>query len=485
MSTAKEDLPQAPYLSSHFLSLLIVDDDPWIRDSCKEVAEEMGFRVGTARSAVAAIQELELHSFDVVVLDIESPGPDGLDLLLKIKRRHPQTEVIAITEQASGDSTFSATRTGAYYYLHKPFAAEDLKLVLERVTEQLRVAANPAAGEPFKNHSGYGGLVGHSTEMEKLYRIIAKVASSRHPVLIQGENGSGKEMVARAIHFTGSFRDRPFVSVDCDALAPSLLESELFGYAKGAFPGAVRAKEGLLSIANGGTIFLDEIAEMPLELQSKLLRSLQEREIHPAGSPRALAIDVRIIAATTRDLEIATHQGSFRRELYARLNVVSLRLPALRERTEDIRLLVDHFLERLSRANGIHYSISTEAMKQLLAYDWPGNVRELESSLERACAVSSGPLVNLYDLPSHVQQLNPQVVSIARGNRPAIVPLAEIEKQAIIAALQHFRGDKLTTAKMLGIGKTTLYRKLKQYGITDRWTISTPADDSKTGRQAG
>lgn len=486
MSTAQEDLPQAASLSSHSLSILIVNDDAWVRDSCIEIAEGIGFRARTVSSGNAAIQELELHSFDVVVIDLESPGPDGVDLMLKIKQRHPQTEVIVITDEAPGDSTGSAMRTGVYDCLCKPFVAEDFKVVLERAMEHLRLARNPVAREPLKNNHGYGGLVGRSAEMEKLYRIIAKVASSRHPVLIQGENGSGKEMVARAIHFTGPFRDKPFVPVDCGGVAPSLLENELFGYVKGAFAGAARAKEGLLSIAHGGTLFLDEIAEMPLDLQAKLLRAMQEREIHPAGSGKALAIDVRIVAATTRDLEIATQQGSFRRELYARLNVVSLRLPALREREADIRLLVDHFLERISRSRGIRYSISTEAMKQLLTYEWPGNVRELESSLEKACAVSSGTLVNFYDLPSQVQNLSPQVISISRaGARASIVPLAELEKQAIIAALKHLHGDKLMTAKMLGIGKTTLYRKLKQYGITDRWAIQVTADDSKTGRQAG
>ena len=486
MPTAQEDLPQAAHLSSQSFSLLIVNDELWIRDSCKKIAEGMGFRVGTAHSTVAAIQELELHSFDVVVLGLESPGLDAWDHLLKIKQRHPQTEVVVITEHAAVDSTFSAMRNGGYDYLHTPFATEDLKAVLERVTERLRLARNPTGPELLKNNRGYGGLVGNSTEMEKLYRIIAKVASSRHPVLIQGENGSGKEMVARAIHFTGPFRDKPFVPVDCGGLAPAHLENELFGYAKGAFPGAARAKEGLLSVANGGTIFLEEIAEMPLELQSKLLQALKEREIHPIGCAKALAIDVRIIAATTRDLEIATHHGIFQRELYARLNVVSLRLPALRERKEDIRLLVDYFLDRISRSKGTRYAISTEAMKQLLAYDWPGNVSELESSLESACAVSSGPLVGLCDLPAQVQSPNPQVVSISRaGTKAAIVPLAELEKQAIIAALKHLHGDKLSTAKMLGIGKTTLYRKLKQYGITDRWAFQVSTDQSKTGKQAG
>jgi two-component system response regulator HydG len=318
--------------------------------------------------------------------------------------------------------------------------------------------------------------------MEKLYRIIAKVASSRHPVLVHGENGTGKEMVARAIHFTGPFRDKPFIPVDCGSLVPEMMESELFGYIKGAHANANRPKEGLLSIANGGTVFLDEIGEMPVDLQAKLLRALQEKEIRPVGSTKAVPIDIRIIAATSRDLEVAIHQGSFRRDLYFRLNVVSLRLPPVRERKEDIRLLVDHFLERLSRTTGTRRSISTEAMKLLLAYDWPGNVRELENCLERAAVLSSGHVLNIGDLPPQIQNSNIHAVSVATtASRHRIVPLADMEKQAILAALNQLNGDKLMTAKLLGIGKTTLYRKLKEYGITDRWGVSTVEEMPKNG----
>jgi two-component system response regulator HydG len=469
------------YIPSHYLSLLIVDDERWIRDSCKEVAEAMGFKVFTADNAVAAARQLETHSIDVVLLDIKLPGPDGLELLLKIKQQQPETEVIMITGHATVDSVLAAMKSGAYDYLRKPFNIDELKLLLERVTEHLRFALeNRITREHLKNNPGYAGMVGRSTEMEKLYRIIAKVASSRHPVLIQGESGTGKEMAARAIHFTGPFRDKPFIPVDCGSLVPTLIESELFGYVKGAFTGAVRPKEGLLSIADGGTVFLDEIGELPVDLQAKLLRALQEKEIRPVGSTKASPIDVRIIAATNRDLEIAIHQGSFRRDLYFRLNVVSLRLPPLRERKDDVRLLVDHFLERLSRSIGMRRSISPEAMKLMLSYDWPGNVRELENCLERAAALSSGPVLNAGDLPSQIQTTNmPSLVVPANCSRK-IVTLADVEKQAILNALNQLNGDKLMTAKLLGIGKTTLYRKLKEYGITDRWAMSIAEDHGKT-----
>jgi two-component system response regulator HydG len=462
---------------SHYLSLLIVDDEHCIRDSCQEIAEEMGFKVFAAESAVAAVRQLEHHPIDVVLLDIKLPGPDGLELLMKIKQQQPETEVIMITGYATVDSVRAAMKNGAYDYLSKPFGVRELKMLLERVTEHLRFALeNRMTREHLKTNPGYAGMIGRSPEMEKLYRIIANVASSRHPVLVQGESGTGKEMAARAIHFTGSFRDKPFIPVDCGSLSPTLIESELFGYAKGAFAGAIRPKQGLFSIADGGTVFLDEIGELPADLQAKLMRALQEKEIRPVGSTKTCPIDVRIIASTNRDLEAAIQQGGFRRDLFSRLNVVSLRLPPLRERRDerekidDIRLLVDHCLDRLARSTGIRHLVSTEAMKLLLAYEWPGNVRELENCLERAAVLSSGQVLHVSDLPSQIQ--NAKLSSLANGNRNNIMPLAQLEKQAILNALNQLNGDKLTTAKMLGIGKTTLYRKLKEYGITDRWAMS-------------
>ena len=327
-----------------------------------------------------------------------------------------------------------------------------------------------------KNNPGYAGMVGQSSEMEKLYRIIANVSSSRHPVLIQGESGTGKEMAARAIHLTGPFRDKPFLRLDCKSLSPMLIESELFGYVKDPLAGAVRPKQGLLSIADGGTVFLDEIGELPSDLQTKVLRALQEKEIRPAGSAKTIPIDARIIASSSRELELAVQQGIFRRDLFCRLNVVGLRLPPLRERKDeqgnkdDVRLLADHFLERQARFTGIRHTISPEAITLLMAYGWPGNVRELQDCLERAISLSSGPVLQVCDLPSQIQSANRSCVTNKEGN--GILALAQLEKQAILDALNQLNGDKLTTAKMLGIGKTTLYRKLKEYGITERWAAS-------------
>lgn len=472
MSGAIQPIPQSDSFKAEDFSLLIVDDDRGAREGCREVCESLGFVVFTAENAVTAMRLLATRSFDVVLMDVRLPGPDGLDLLSKIKGLHPETEVIMVSGHATVDSVLSAMKSGAYDFLRKPFHLEELKVLLERVVIALRnTQEDRAVRERLKNDPGYGGLVGQSAEMRKLYRMISKVASSKHPVLIVGESGTGKEKVARAIHANGNFRDRPFVAMDCASPSPVMVESELFGHARGAFTGAVRAREGLMSVAQGGTVFLNEIGEMPLELQGKLLRALQEKEIRPMGASKPLPMDVRVIAATERDLEAAVQQGTFRRDLFFRINVVSLRLPPLRDRKEDLHLLADHVLEQIAQSRGVRHSLSPEAMKLLLAYDWPGNVRELENSLERAAAASSGSVLSAADLPPQIQT----AVRASNGNghlaRGKIVPLAEVEKQAILSTLERLNGDKLMTARLLGIGKTTLYRKLKEYGIGDRWII--------------
>jgi two-component system response regulator HydG len=269
-------------------------------------------------------------------------------------------------------------------------------------------------------------------------------------------------MVARSIHFSGPFRDKPFIPVDCGSLVPTLIESELFGYVKGAFTGANQAKDGLLAIAEGGTVFLDEVGELPVDLQAKLLRAIQEKEIRPVGSTRRIPINVRILAATNRDLEQAVMQGAFRRDLYFRLNVLSLRIPPLRERRQDIPLLIAHFLERTTRASGQEKLISDDALKAMLAHDWPGNVRELENCLERTCAFTSGPVIQSADLPPSIANIHGLQPMNGNGSHK-IIPIAELEKQTILTTIAELNGDKLQAARMLGIGKTTLYRKLKDY----------------------
>ena len=451
------------------LNVLIVDDERAIREGCKEVAESMGLTAFTADNASTAFRQMDSRSIDIVLLDMRLPGSSGLELLKEIKRRSSETAVIIMTAYASVDTAVHAMKQGAYDYVTKPFNLEELRSLLGRAAGQVRLGAeNKILRETVKATQSFGNIVGRSPEMEKLFRIITKVAQSSHPVLILGESGTGKEMVARAIHFSGPNRDKPFIPVDCGSLVPTLIESELFGYVKGAFTGAVRAKEGLLAIAEGGTVLLDEIGELPVDLQSKLLRALQEKEIRPVGSTKRVPINVRILAATNRDLERAVLEGSFRKDLFFRLNVVNLRIPPLRERKQDIPILIARFLEKMKLNSGITRTVSDEALKLMAAYDWPGNVRELESCLERAGALTTGPDINVGDLPSQVQNVfRPVVTGGQHEAANGVIPIAEMEKQAIFSTLKRVNGDKLMAAKLLGIGKTTLYRKLKEYGNGD------------------
>jgi DNA-binding NtrC family response regulator len=466
MTTAAATAFNPPQIEgANFLNLMIVDDERAIREVCREVAQSLGFNTFVADSAEHAYRQLDAQSIDVVLLDLKLPGAGGLEALHQIRERRPDAVVIVVTGYGTVHSAVQAMKNGAYDYMTKPFSMEELKLLLGRVSAHLKLKTeNRILREKIKSKQGFGGIVGRAPEMEKLYRIIAKAAQSNHPVLILGESGTGKEMVARSIHFSGPYRDKPFIPVDCGSLVPTLIESELFGYVKGAFTGDLQAKEGLLAIAEGGTVFLDEVGELPVDLQAKLLRAIQEKEIRPVGSTKRIPINVRILAATNRDLEQAVAQGTFRRDLYFRLNVLSLRIPPLRERRQDIPLLVGYFLERLERTSGQERTVSDEALKAMLAYDWPGNVRELENCLERACALTTGPAINSADLPSAIHSVSPVPEN---GNGSAkILPMAELEKQTILNTITHLNGDKLMAARLLGIGKTTLYRKLKEYSAS-------------------
>ncbi len=449
---------------ANFLNLLIVDNDRTIRESCREVAQSLGFNTQVAESAEQAYHLLDSSSTDAVLLDLR-PGAGGLDALHAIKKHRADALVIVVTGNGTVQSAVQAMKDGAYDYVTKPFSMEELRLLLERVAGHLRLKTeNRVLRETIKSRQGFGNLVGRAPEMEKLYRIIAKAGQSAHPVLILGESGTGKELVAKSIHFAGIFRNKPFIPVDCGSLVPTLIESELFGHVRGAFTGATNPKDGLLAIAEGGTVFLDEIGELPTDLQAKLLRAIQEKEIRPVGSVKRVPINVRILAATNRDLERSVAEGTFRRDLFFRLNVLTLRIPALRERRQDIPLLVAHILERIGHDAGIEKTISDEALKALLNYDWPGNVRELENSLERACALSSAHEIQLRDLPTQIHGAPADLIGVSQPNNGnGIVPMAELEKQTILNALTQVNGDKMLAARLLGIGKTTLYRKLKEY----------------------
>jgi DNA-binding NtrC family response regulator len=444
------------------MTVLVVEDEEVTRKLCSEVAESCGMKVIAAASVSDALELLEVHSVDLVLTDLKLPSSSGLDLLKRVRDAYPQVAVVVLTQYGTIDSAVEATRMGAADYVTKPFHVEDLQARLMRVARDADLRReNQLLREQLRTRPGFGGLIGVSERMQRVYKMIEKVSQHEYPVLILGESGTGKELVARSIHFLGGRKSRPFTPVDCSALVPTLIESELFGYVKGAFTGAVQAKKGLLESAQGGTLFLDEIGDLPVDLQAKLLRVLQEREVKPVGSTERRHIDVRIIAATNRDLEAAIRNGSFRQDLYFRLNVVQIKLPPLRERKSDIPLLVTSFLDKFTDPQVPARTISEDAMRRLVAYDWPGNVRELENAVERAVALGSGPIVHVGDLPSSLQYPS----SERAPEKEELLPLEELERRAILRMLRQTGGDKLAAARMLGIGKTTLYRKLKQYNM--------------------
>jgi two-component system response regulator HydG len=369
-----------------------------------------------------------------------------------------------LTQYGTIETAVAATQLGAKDYVTKPFHLQELRTKIERLVQSAELDhENRILREQLRTRPGFGGLIGVSAKMQRVYKMIEKVSQHKHPVLILGESGTGKELVARSIHFLGIRQNKPFVPVDCSGLVATLIESELFGHVKGAFTGAQHARTGLLEAGNGGTVFLDEIGDLPLDLQSKLLRVLQEREIRPVGGIERVRIDLRIIAATNRDLESAARTGAFRQDLYFRLNVVQIKLPPLRERKSDIPLLVNSFLEKFGDPERPIRTISEDAMRRLMAYDWPGNVRELENAVERAVALGSGPILHIGDLPSNLQQDSNEKTLDSNE----LTTLDEVERRFIFRALRETNGDKLAAARLLGIGKTTLYRKLKQYGPED------------------
>ena len=463
METVETVLTHKQIPGAELLNVLVVDDEKAVRESCREGAQLNGFNTSVAESAEQAYKILDAQAIDIVLLDLKLPGACGMEALREVKKRRPDSAIIIITGFATVASAVQAMKQGAFDYITKPFTLEELRLLLEHATQELhKVSQKRVLREDMRSRQGFGSLIGKSAEMERIYRIITKAAQSSHPVLIIGESGTGKELVARSIHYSGPNRDKPFIPVDCGALVPTLIESELFGYVRGAFTGAVRSKDGLLTVASGGTVFLDEIGELPIDLQAKLLRAIQEHEIRPVGSTKNIPIDVRILAATNRDLEVEVAEGNFRRDLYFRLNVLTLRMPPLRERRQDVVPLVEHFLERMSRATNNRKTMSDDAMKALLNYEWPGNVRELENCIERTWALSSGTTLAYPDLPTYIKNTHQKKVAAAIA-APKILSLIEVERNAILQAIEQLHGDKLMAAKLLGIGKTTLYRKLKEY----------------------
>ncbi|MFL5505659.1 MAG: sigma-54-dependent transcriptional regulator [Gemmatimonadales bacterium] len=446
-------------------SILVVDDESGILDTLRILLRNEGFEVTTAQGGKAGLEAIRGGSHDIVLTDVRMPQVSGIDILTAAREQDPMTPVLLMTAQASLQSAIQAVNSGAFYYIQKPFSNDELITILRRACEfrEVRVENRQLKQEiRRRDKSASVRPIGKSRRFLEMLKLAEHVAPTDSTVLIQGESGTGKEVVARYIHDLSNRSDGPFLSINCGALPESLLESELFGHVKGSFTGAVRDKQGLFAAARGGTFFLDEVGEMPASLQVKLLRVLQEREVIPVGATEAIAVDVRIIAATNRDLEEEIRRGNFRSDLFYRLNVIALMLPPLRERRDDLLLLLENFLQRLGdEARTEPKALSQEALDAVMVYEWPGNVRELENALEHACVLSRHPLIEPTHLPERItkRRKEPLVAERAYMNPT----LEVIERAYIMWVLQAEGGNKTRAAEVLGIDPSTLYRKLARY----------------------
>jgi DNA-binding NtrC family response regulator len=442
--------------------ILVVDDEETIRMMLKETLSSWGYQVTCAGTGVAALEAMQGQLFDAALVDIRMPEMDGLSFLREVKRRDDSIEVVIMTGYPTVQTAVEALKEGAYDYLPKPLIMDELRHLITRLMERrfLRREVN-ALRSRLGEQLAVNELVGTSPAMQRVKDIIGKVAVADSPVLIEGESGTGKELVAAAIHRLSARGKGPFIPVNCSAIPADLLESEFFGHVRGAFTGAVADSVGLFRSAHGGTIFLDEVAELPPTLQAKLLRVLQEMEVRPVGSTKAYTVSVRVIAATNRNLEDAVKDGTLRQDLFYRLNVVRIQMPPLRERKEDLPALISHFLRRFNqRFRREVTGIAPEALAALSAYDFPGNVRELENLVERAYAMGARDHISLTDLPSLTLSARPSPIS-AR----TLPTLAEVEKELILRALAIHKNDKEQCARSLGLSRRTIYRRLKEYGL--------------------
>jgi DNA-binding NtrC family response regulator len=439
--------------------VLLIDDDQGTMDLLKEVLQKEGYAVDEAKTGQEALAQTRALAFDVVLADLRLPDLDGIEVLRTLHALDPDLPVIVMTAFGSMETAVEAIRDGAYDYISKPFNLTEVRLTVRRACERrLLLQDNRRFQQALQEKYRFENIVGTSPKMVQVYRTVARVASTRSTVLLTGESGTGKELVARAIHYNSPRGKAPFVAVDCGALPESLLESELFGYEKGAFTGAQALKKGLFEVAHGGTIFLDEVGDIGPSLQAKLLRVLQEHEVRRVGGIEPTQVDIRVIAATRHDLEALVKRGKFREDLFYRLSVVTISLPRLSERRDDIPLLALHFLGKYaSEADKGLGQIAPEAMAHLCRYDWPGNVRELEHVIERAVALTANPILLVDDLPTTLQELAP--------TSDAFPSLEEMEKRHLQLALEKTAGNRKQAAALLGVSRRTLYRMAKRHGL--------------------
>ncbi len=442
-------------------TILIVEDETVLRESLAELLAEEGYAILQAPNGQAAYDMVIQTPVDLVLSDVRMPEMDGITLLGHLQKTLPETPVLMLTAYGTVESAVAAMRAGAYDYLLKPVQFDDVLMKVRRALDYREIAQNQRViTEQLAAESTFHNLVGTSKSMEKLFDTVRKLSTVKSNVLIIGESGTGKELFARAIHFNGITRTKPFVAVNCGAIPDSLIESELFGYRRGAFTGAMRDKIGYFEAANGGTLFLDEISTLPINVQSSLLRVLEEKVVVPVGDTHPRQIDVRIIAASNQDLEKMVQKGEFREDLLFRLNVVKLQLPPLRHRKEDIPLLAHHFLEKYIRElNKNVHGVTNGAMRALLNHEWRGNVRELENVIERAVIFAEGRQIGVEDMPFSTEGMSDDVSEDLKE------ALRQFERQHILCSLKKHAYDKVETAKSLGIGVSSLYRKLDEFAI--------------------
>jgi len=444
--------------------ILVIDDEESMRDSCQQTLSRTANRAEVAPDGAAGLAMLAKESFDLVILDLKMPGLSGMEVLAKIRQEYPQVVVIVITGYATIESAVEAIKGGAYDFLPKPFTPDALRAIVARALDRRALALeNILLRDELKATFGPDAIVGQSESMRKIEEMVRKVSPTDATVLICGESGTGKELVARAIHRHSNRGDKPFVVVDCGSLVENLFESELFGHVKGSFTGATATKYGRLELANGGTVFFDEIGNISINIQTKLLRVLQERQITKVGSSQVINVDVRVVAATNKDLHEAVQMGTFRDDLFYRLSVVPITLPPLRDKRGDIPLLADHFLRKYNRKRKkTVQAISDRAMKALIEYDWPGNVRELENAIERAVVLTENDVIE----PSDLLYYGLSVEASSRPDTDLPRRLADVEMQHIARMLKKYSGHRGKTAEALGIDRKTLRSKLKRYGLT-------------------
>jgi two-component system response regulator HydG len=447
------------------LKIMIVDDEMIVRESFRHWFEKIGHEVDTAASGPDALKKLDKTAFDLLFVDIKMPGMNGIDLLQRIKADYPDTTVVIITAYGSIETAVTAMKLGASDYLLKPFKPDHLTLVMEKIKQQRKLTSEYRYMKDRLDHiTRFDNIIGNSAPMEKIFDMIPEVAESDASVLLTGESGTGKELVAKAIHAKSRRAERPFIAINCGAVPDSLLESELFGHKKGAFTGAVHDRKGFLEVVSGGSLFLDEVGEISSKMQIDLLRVLEEKKITRVGDSLSIEVDFRLISATRRDLQREVAQKRFREDFYYRINVIQIHLPPLRDRKEDIPLLVTHFLEKYSRETVKHVDrVSADALRRLREYSWPGNVRELENVIERAVVLSRARTLGIDSFPFLQSDKAPE---------PAGRTLQEVELAHIRRMLEENEWNVSRTAGVLGINRVTLHKKIKRYGLTPGASVS-------------